>query len=73
MLYSNCKSFCLDDAVQCTHFQDKAILFQCSKQTAVALKLFKTLVWHAPIAANIVSHMQKTLMKFELQGDSHSK
>jgi len=73
MLYSNCKSFCLNDAVQCTHLQDKAILFQCCNQTAVALKLFKTLVWHAPIAANIFSHMHKTLMKFELQGNSHSK
>jgi hypothetical protein len=73
MLYLNCKSFCLDDAAQCTHFQDKAILFQSCKQTAVALKLFKTLVWHVPIVANIVLHMHKTLMKFELQGDSHSK
>ncbi len=49
---------CLNDVIQCTHFQDKTISFQCCKQTIDALKLFKILVWHAPIATNSFKHAQ---------------
>jgi hypothetical protein len=48
----------LNDVIECTHSQDKAISFQCYKQTIIALELFKTFVWHAPIAINSVKHAQ---------------